>query len=370
MPGPGGASGRLLAGMTLLDRYVEAAALRACILVAAALTALFSLFEFVEQLASVGHGRYGLGDALAYVLLTAPYRLLQVAPVSMLLGCLLALGGLGRNAELAAFRSLGVSENRIMASVVVLAVPVVVVLFLLAEFVIPPAQRMAQEDRASALASGTAVRGENSFWAQNGQQYVNVQQFEYSNVPENIDIYAFDGRGELTSFIHADRADVRSDGDWELSGVLRKDVEAARFRTERLASLDWPSFMSAAQTQLLILPPSSMPPFELYRYTRALERRHRQATLYEQELWSKVGIPLSIVAMMMIVAPFVFGPPRSQNNGYYLSIGAAIGVVFSLVQQVASRLGLLLDLDPGVLALAPSLLLMMLAFYLFLAAHR
>jgi lipopolysaccharide export system permease protein len=111
--------------MTLFDRYIGAAALRAFVLVAAALTALFSLLEFVEQLSSVGQGHYGLSDALTYVLLTVPSRLLQVAPVSMLLGCLLALGAFAKNSELIALHSLGISEIRIIGAILKLAVPVI-----------------------------------------------------------------------------------------------------------------------------------------------------------------------------------------------------------------------------------------------------
>ena len=354
----------------LLDRYVEAAALRAYVLVAAVLTALFSLLEFVDQLAFVGQGRYRVADALAYVLLTAPYRLLQVTPVCVLLGSLLALGALGRNSELTAFRSLGISEGRIVASTLRLVAPIVLVLFLLAEFVIPPAQRVAGERRASALSSLTTLRSEDSFWAQGDGQYLNVQQFQYGNVPRDVDIYAFDKAGELTSFIHADRADITPGGDWLLTGVVRKRVQASQFHTDTLGSLSWHSFMSATQAELLILPPESMPPVALYRYARDLRRRHQQARRYEQEFWAKASIPLSMIAMAMLAAPFVFGPPRAQSAGYQIAIGAAFGMVFSLAQEIANHLDLLLGLDPAAAALAPSLLSMALAVILFRRAHR
>ena len=74
--------------------------------------------------------------------------------------------------------------------------------------------------------------------------------------------------------------------------------------------------------------------------------------------------------MILIAAPFVFGPPRSQSTGYQLTAGAAIGLVFSLLQQIALRLDLLLDLDPSVLALGPSVLLVIVAASLFLAVQR
>ncbi len=353
--------------MALLDHYVRFTALRAYVLVAALLTTLFSLLEFVEQLASVGQGHYHLVDALAYVLLTAPYRLVQVTPVSMLLGSLLALGVLGRSSELTAIRSLGLSEGRIVGAIVSLTVPIVIALFLLAEFVIPSAQRLAQEQRSSAL---PLLRSEDSFWAQGNNQYLNVQHFIDESIPTNIEIYAFDTEGNLTSFIHADRADIRPDGNWLLTGVTRKRVLSSQFQTDRLSSLSWPSFISEKQTQLLLLPPESMPPIALYRYVRDLEQRHQHAMRYEQELWAKVSFPLSMVSMIMISAPFAFRQSRAKSAGYQIMVGAALGIVFSLSQQIIDHVDLLFDLSPAATALAPSLLLMGVAVYLFRRVHR
>jgi lipopolysaccharide export system permease protein len=42
-----------------------------------------------------------------------------------------------------------------------------------------------------------------------------------------------------------------------------------------------------------------------------------------------------------------------------------IGIVFSLVQQITTYLGLLLNLNPALTATVPSVLLMALALYLF-----
>ena len=356
--------------ITPFDRYIGAAALRAFVLVAAALTALFSLLEFVEQLSSVGQGHYGLNDALTYVLLTTPFRLLQVTPVSMLLGCLLALGAFAKNSELIALQSLGISEVRIIGAVLKLAVPVIVALFLMTEFVIPPTQQLAQAQRGSALSFVAPLRSDTSFWAQGDHQYLNVQQFELGNAARNIDIYAFADDGSLTSFVHAERADIKPDGTWSLVDVVRKRLDDSKFETEHLATLPWSSFVSAEQIQFLILPLETIPPIALYRYVRDLGQRHQQAIRYEQELWRKASIPLSIVAMILIAAPFVFGPPRGQSTGRQITIGAVFGIVFSLTQQIIGHLDLLLDLNPVIAPLAPSLWLMILASYLFRRAHR
>jgi lipopolysaccharide export system permease protein len=108
-----------------------------------------------------------------------------------------------------------------------------------------------------------------------------------------------------------------------------------------------------------------MQPIELYQYVRDLERRNQPAARYAQELWAKIDMPLSMAAMILIAAPFVFGPLRSQGTGQRMMIGTMIGIVFSLAQQITTYLGLLLNLNPALTATLPSVLLMALALYLF-----
>ncbi len=79
----------------------------------------------------------------------------------------------------------------------------------------------------------------------------------------------------------------------------------------------------------------------------------------------KVDLPLSIFAMILISFVFVFRPSRTQNTGAQIAIGAGFGVVCSLAQEIAGNLNLVLDLNPAVAALAPSVLLMVLATSLF-----
>jgi lipopolysaccharide export system permease protein len=348
--------------MRRLDRYIEASTLKSLVLVVSGLAALFSLLEFVDQLRDVGTGHYRVTDAFLYVLLTVPSRLLQLMPVSLLLGSLFALGNLSNGSELIAMQSVGISERRIVGWVLKLAVPIVVILFLVAEFVIPTAQRLAQADRMSRMSTETSIEDGNGFWAENDHQYLNVRYVDYGNVPRDIYIYDFSGAGELKSFVHADSATI-DDRIWHLAGVVRTELNPEA-KTEQLDTLPWPSFLSSHQVQLLILPPDSMPPIELYRYIRDLKQENHQAARLEQAFWTKVSLPLSMVAMVLVATPFVFGPPRARSAGQRITVGAAVGIVFSLIQQLTNLVGLLLDLSPAFAALAPSALLMAFAYYL------
>jgi lipopolysaccharide export system permease protein len=348
----------------VLDRYLQVATLKVLVLASAGLTALFSLLELVNQLHDVGRGRYRLIDALVYVLLTAPARLLQLMPVSMLLATLFALGSLASHNELTVMRATGVSALRIIGSVFKLLGPVVIVLFLAAQFVIPRAEQLAQAERTSRLAASSApLRTGNSFWAAGDHTYVNVRRFDHGNVPANVYVYVFGTNGRLTTLMHAGRADVRPDGTWLLTDVLRKRFNDTGSETDQLAALSWHSFLRPREVPLLILPPESMPPIELYQYVRDLERRQQPAARYARELWAKIAIPLAMAAMIIIAVPFLFGPLRAHGAGQRVMIGAMIGVVFSLLQQMTGYLGLLLHFDPALAATVPSLMVMAAAFW-------
>jgi len=355
--------------MNQLDRYIGLLTLRIFILAVLGLTFLFSLLDFVQQLSLVGQGSYDARDAFVYTLFTSPSRLLQLAPVAMLLASLLALGMLARHAELTAWRSLGVSEARIIGALLKLSLPVILALFLIAQYVVPTAQLLAQNAQAAALGESATQTHYGGFWMSHNGQYLNVQRFGFGKMPEDIDIYSFAADGSLLTYLHADRATIEPDGSWQLQGVLEKQAQDTRFITTWQPSLTWASFVTPQHMRLLQLPPATMPPVDLFRYIHELKRNDQQSATDELVFWSMVSIPLSLLAMVLAAAPFAFGTQRVQSAGRQVLIGALLGIGFELTQQLVFYFGLRLDLPPVFTALAPSFLLGGVALYILRRTH-
>lgn len=347
--------------ISLLGRYVEASTLKAFALVGIVLVSLFSLLQFIEQLRFVGQGNYGLIDALEYVLLTAPATLLQVTPVAALLGTLMALGALSNSSELTAMRAAGVSNARIVGWVLVLGAGVMLILALVAEFVIPRAEHFAEITRTSKISPLDTLMTDNGLWARGNQRFLNIRRFSSANDPEDLDIYGFTADGHLERFIHADHGMVRPDGTWLLSGVESKTFDDSGIATRHVDQLVWTSFLRPQQLQLLVLPPGSMAPVALYQYVHDLKRQHQQATRFETALWTLLTMPLTTLAMILIAVPIVFGSNRSQSVGQRIMIGTLIGIAFSLLQQMTSYVGLLLNANVALTAVLPPVLLLVLA---------
>jgi len=86
------------------------------------LLALFSFMALAEELEDIGKGSFTLADALMVVFLTTPKRIVELLPVTTLLGGLIGLGAMANHRELIAIRTIGISKQRIAQTVAVLAV--------------------------------------------------------------------------------------------------------------------------------------------------------------------------------------------------------------------------------------------------------
>ena len=87
--------------------------LRSFGLVVVILVVLFSFLELLSQLDDAGKGNYQIRDVFIFIGLTLPRRILDLMPISALLGSVVALGLLADHGELLAMQAGGISVRRI-----------------------------------------------------------------------------------------------------------------------------------------------------------------------------------------------------------------------------------------------------------------
>ncbi|HQU14927.1 MAG: LPS export ABC transporter permease LptG [Chromatiales bacterium 21-64-14] len=351
--------------MRQLDRYITRNVARGCLIVMLILASVLSLQQFLEEMDDIGRGHYHLINALIYVALTIPNRVLQLVPVTALLGTLVGLGTLATGTELVAMQATGVSALRISGAVFKAGAALMAIILLMAQYMVPPVEQFAQTRRAAEINASSDLRTEHAFWSRDATQFLNVRNIEHDRIPADIDIYEFDQAGQLRTFLHARRADVVNPHDWLLTGVVRKTITAQGVSTEHLAELPWHSFLQVQQMELLELPIQSLSLSDLYQYIRYLKARGQNADHYELAFWTILSMPLATAAMILIAIPFVFGPLRSANTGLRMTLGGAVGLAFYLANQISGYLGLLLNLNPALTAMAPATLLLGTGLWLF-----
>lgn len=350
--------------MKILDRYIGTRYVWGFVLVLLILVSLFSFLEFVAQLDDIGKGRYELQDAFLFVALTLPRRILDMVPISTLLGSIISLGLLAESGELVAMHAAGLSVKRICWSVLLTTGILMLGVGMLAEFVAPSMEQYARTKRSLALSNTGILMTRQGFWTRHGLSFIRVGRTFSGGIAADLDIYEWDQQGRLRSFIHAREADIRNDKRWLLKGIEQKTIADYAITTKRLPTLTLNSFLSPEQVTLLELPPDSLSPSDLYQYIQTLRERRQNPDHYAMALWQKVSIPLATGAMIVLSLPFVFGPPRETTVGRRIMMGTMAGIAFYMGNRIITYLGLLIDLHPALIALGPVLAILCLGFWL------
>lgn len=342
----------------ILARYIARAMAQGYLLVALVFVALFSFIELIQQLDDVG-AAYRMADAFLYVLMMLPRRLLDATPVIALLGTLVPLGLLADGNEILAMRAAGLPLRRLIGMVLAPGLTLLLLMLLMAQFVAPPLEMRAERMRAAALAEDVSVDFRGGFWSRDGRSFVNVGRMLRGRTPSDVTVYDFDAAGRLQRYVHAQRAQLEQGRTWRLQDVVVRDLLPAPARGQKLAQMDWDSFLNAQQLGVLVVPPQALSPIDLYFYVRDLRARNEQVPQEELRLWQQLAQPLVTLAMMLVAIPLVLGSNRSSTLSRRVLAGTVAGIGLYFVSQTLGYLGLLLHLPAPLTALAlPTLILL------------
>jgi lipopolysaccharide export system permease protein len=346
----------------IIQRFIAGHLMRGWLIVFTVLTSLFALLALVDEIDSLS-ARYSFLNALVFVALTTPQRILELAPVAAALGTILAFAGLARSSELVVIRAAGFSMRQLVALCAGPTLLLAVLLGLASEFLVANLHQEG-ETRRSVLRSGNldllAGRG---LWASSGPRLFNVRNLRIGQIPEGISLYEFNPQGELVTAIDAARAEPMKGRNWKLIDVRRKEWKAGKVSTVTLKELELGPFWSASELPVLGQSLAAMSPSALYEYSGYLQDTGQEYQRVRMAFWQKIALPFSALAMVLLttVIGLGFGTMRSSAFGLRVLAGAVLAVGFYLLTQIFHTGGQLLGLDQSVVVLIPICLTVMLA---------
>jgi lipopolysaccharide export system permease protein len=331
--------------MTQLDRYIFRQVLATTLVSLLVLLALESFFSFMGEIDRIGEGSYGPLDIAQYVLLRLPQVAVERMPMALLLGGLLGMGALAAGSELIAMRAAAWSILRIVASTLSCGVLVVVVTAVLAEFVVPSMNHLAESERAEARGRNLSIRGGRGFWVRDAAFLIQIREVLPSGDLANLKLYTIDA-GRRLSTVATARTAVFGPQGWRLLDLIEDDLRSDTVRRTLQAERRWDSAISPRLLEVLVLKPEQMSARDLRVYSAYLARNGLDARSYRLALWEKLIAPFSNLVMLFVAMPFVFGPLRSSAAGQRLFVGVMVGLLFYLSTTTLSSLGLAYSLPP------------------------
>ncbi|MFQ5634002.1 MAG: LPS export ABC transporter permease LptG [Gammaproteobacteria bacterium] len=345
----------------MLDLYVVRNFLSGAAIVLFLLLTLFGFLMLAEELEDVGKGVFTSFDAVTVVTYSFPKIMLDLLPVTALMGVLIGLGAMANHRELIVLRAVGLATSRIARPVVRVIFAVIAFVLVLQFFVIPQLELEAARIRSKTTPQTTVSSSGGEFWTRSGARLIHVSQVSQHGELGNVEIFDVGEAGQLRELVQASRVELLGDGKWLLSDVVLTDLRSPEISEERAESQMWRSFLTAEQTSALIVPVEAMSPPALYQYIRLLDKNGLDTHRYRIIFWQQLSIPIGLLAMALLGFPFLMGSVRSTSAGQRVAIGGSIGILFYLSEQMIGNLAVLFELNPVLAATAPDVSLMAIA---------
>ncbi|MDP6437525.1 MAG: LPS export ABC transporter permease LptG [Gammaproteobacteria bacterium] len=340
--------------MRILNRYFFREIASSTGLVVLVLLSLGGFIDFISQLNDIGEGDYDFIMAVQYVLLKLPRLAVGLLPVSVLIGALLALGGMASHGEMIVMRAAGIPVERIARSVAMVGLCLAVVGGVVGEFMAPQMDLYARQMRAVAK-SGNAEMTGASAWLRDGNTIFNLRP--------SIDGIDFGGvyvfrMGDKTTLSGIGRGDsVQAEDDaWSVTNYRESILGPERVTIEtyidRSQVEDLSDLLAITEVR-----ESSLTATALWTYVQYLRSNGLNADRYEIAFWSRISTVVGVSIMCVLALPFVFGSLRSTGAGARMLIGMLIGVGYFFLSRTLADSGAVFELSPLLVAWFPTVLL-------------
>ncbi|MDX1303383.1 LPS export ABC transporter permease LptG [Photobacterium sp.] len=348
----------------ILDWYIGRTIIATTALTLSTLVGLSAIIKYVEQLRKVGDGTYDLWKALVYVLLSVPRDIEMFFPMAVLLGALIGLGALASSSELVVMQAAGFSKLDIGLSVLKTAVPLMLIVMALGQWGAPEAQRSARELRALWTSGGNMLSVQRGVWAKDDNDFIYIGRVHEKNHLDAVNIWQFDEQDQLSQMVFSQSASYDKQQGWQLADVTVTAISDVKQTNTEYDTLAWKTSLTPDKLAVVTVKPEELSLSGVYDYVSYLKESKQDASRYELAFWRKMLQPISIAVMMLLALSFVFGPLRSVTMGARVLSGVIFGFAFYISNEVFGPMSLVYRLHPVIGALGPSMVFLVITFYL------
>ncbi len=341
-----------------IDRHLAGSFLAGATPALLVLLGLFSFIGLTEELEDVGQGSFVASDAIVIVLMSLPVRIIELAPVSALMGTLIGLGTLANHQEIIALRAAGLSPWRLAAPLAAAAVSLALAILLMQGLLVPGIERETARLHAKTAQGGDAI------WLHGEHSFVRIAGGVSARTLWNVEIHELDQQHALARTLQAQRAEVLADGRWLLQDVHDTRLSDGPPAETTSAGSYWQSPFSPEQTETLVVPVEALSLGELRQLIGVLAANGLDTHRYRVLFWQQLGVPVGLLGMAMLGLPLLLGPVRATPIAQRVALGAVAGLLFYLLEQLSGHGAVIYRLNPVISTVGPDVLLLAAALFL------
>ncbi|OGV29591.1 MAG: LPS export ABC transporter permease LptG [Legionellales bacterium RIFCSPHIGHO2_12_FULL_35_11] len=347
--------------MILIEKYIAKTVMAAIFLVICMLTGLQIFILFVNELGDLGKGDYGIIQALSFVIFNMPYQVYLFFPMASLLGCLIGLGVLASNNELVVARSACMSIGQITLVVLKVAVILILIATVLSEVFLPKLVLLGNNNKMQAVTAGQSLRTSHGTWFRYKNNFINIAKVLPDNQIQDVSQFNFDDNNNLVFLRHINS--LKYNKNWQAYGVAQTDIGDNHTKTTNIDEMAWDVYINPRMLDMSTNEANEMTFPELNQYLKNQANSHQSIQGYKLAYWQRITQPFTIIVMMLLAIPFIFGPLRSSTMGSKLLLGATTGFGFYIANRFLGSLSQIYQFPAVFAAIAPTIFFALLGLY-------
>jgi len=362
--------------MKIRDRYIAKTLLTYTIAVLVVWLSIYSFFNFLAELDSVGLGRYTILSAFKYIVLQLPEVAYNQASPVILMGCILGMGHLATTSQLLIFRVSGVSILKITLTTVKNALIFVIIIICIGEFLAPISSNFAKSYRSNAIENGSVLINQDGFWIRDGNNFINVNKNIDGKLFSGVTVIEVNSSNRIERVIKSDNAIF--DGN-SLNMKCPKEIEDCRsskiFTIENMSILNQISLKERNSYNKIVSfdedlinslekKPKDLGTWTLVKKIQFSSENKLRSGVFEVELYKRLVRPLTLIAMILVAMLFIFGSTRETTLGRKIFFGVALGLSFELLTRIGGALALSFNFSPLFSFVLPAVIVMFISITL------
>ncbi len=364
--------------MKIRDRYITKTLLNYTLVVFLVWLSIYSFFNFLEELNSIGKANYTTLEAMRYIILQIPEVAYKQASPIILLGCVLGMGYLATTNQLIVLRVSGNSVLKLTVITIKTALTFVIVVMVFGEYLAPLASEKAEKFRAKALGQTIASQNQEGFWIREGDNYINVKNNIDGSFFTDITIYQVDPAKKIETIITAESADfdgtsiAMNNTNIISISEINGSVKIASTQCTNIPSINnslKPCYNKAVSFDRDLIDslkkePKELTTWSIYKKIQFLSKNKQTSSIFEVELYKRLFKPVTLIAMILLAMLFIFGSNRDVSLGRKIFLGIVLGLSFEMISRIGGALSLSFNFSPLMSAVLPTLIIIVLAIVL------
>ncbi len=353
--------------MKIRERYIRKTLLSFTLVVLVIWLGMYSFFNFLSEMSSIGQVNYTSLEAFRYIALQIPEVAYKHASPVILLGCVLGMGHLATTNQLLVLRISGMSIYKLTMSTIKTALIFVIAVIAIGEIFAPIASEEAERGRSKALGIAIASQSQEGFWIRDGESFINVQKNIDGKLFIGVTVIEVNSSNKIATVLTSEQAtfdgkslDMKNteifsiDSDKKINDISLKE----RNSYNKTVSFDQDLIDSLKKE------PEDLTTWNIIKQIQFLSDNKLRSGIYEVELYKRLIKPITLIAMILLAMLFIFGHTRDATLGRKIFFGIALGLSFEMLSRIGGAMALSFDFNPLMSAVLPTIVVMVVAIIL------